>query len=132
MLPELDGDQMLSNDIAQTSDSGCMLSGSVALDEGGETGGASRVRVAAFREGPQLRVVPLPPGVLDDFSVLLSALRSQPPEGGPFVIECVEEQFFVIARQDGRRISLLLRPDRRGRVPARRAGDQPPRRGPAG
>lgn len=64
--------------------------------------------VAAYREGPQWRVEPLPPTVLGDLSVLLSALRSQPPEGGPFVIACVEDEFFVIARQDGRRISLLL------------------------
>jgi putative tRNA adenosine deaminase-associated protein len=64
--------------------------------------------VAAFREGPQWRVEPLPPTVLDDLGVLLSALRSQPPEGGPFVIACVEDEFFVIARQDGPRISLLL------------------------
>ena len=64
--------------------------------------------VAAFRDGPQWRVEPLPPTVLVDLTVLLSALRSQPPEGGPFVIACVEEEFFVIARQDGRRISLLL------------------------
>lgn len=64
--------------------------------------------VAAFREGPQWRVEPLPPTVLDDLGVLLSALRSQPPEGGPFVIACVEDEFFVIARQDGARISLLL------------------------
>ena len=26
-----------------------------------------------------------------------------PPEGGPFVVACVEEEFFVIARQEGRR-----------------------------
>lgn len=64
--------------------------------------------VAAFREGPQWRVEPLPPTVLGDLGVLLSALRSQPPEGGPFVVACVEDEFFVIARQDGRRISLLL------------------------
>ncbi len=64
--------------------------------------------VAAFRDGPVWRVEPLPPTMLDDLSVLLSALRSQPPEGGPFVIACVEDEFFVIARQDGRRISLLL------------------------
>jgi putative tRNA adenosine deaminase-associated protein len=51
---------------------------------------------------------PLPPTVLDDLGVLLSALRSQPPEGGPFVVACIEDEFFVIARQDGRRISLLL------------------------
>jgi putative tRNA adenosine deaminase-associated protein len=51
---------------------------------------------------------PLPPTVLDDLGVLLSALRSQPPEGGPFVVACVEDEFFVIARQDGMRISLLL------------------------
>jgi putative tRNA adenosine deaminase-associated protein len=64
--------------------------------------------VTAFRDGPQWRVEPLPPTVLGDLSVLLSALRSQPPEGGPFVIALVDDEFFVIARQDGRRISLLL------------------------
>jgi putative tRNA adenosine deaminase-associated protein len=64
--------------------------------------------VVAFREGGQWRVEPLPPAVLGDLGVLLSALRSQPPEGGPFVIACVEDEFFVIARQEGRRILLLL------------------------
>lgn len=64
--------------------------------------------VAAFREGAQWRVEPLPPAVLGDLGVLLQALRSQPPEGGPFVIACVEDEFFVIVRQEGRRISLLL------------------------
>jgi putative tRNA adenosine deaminase-associated protein len=64
--------------------------------------------VAALRDGPQWRVEPLPPAVLGDLGVLLSALRSQPPEGGPFVVACVEDEFFVIARQEGRRISLLL------------------------
>jgi putative tRNA adenosine deaminase-associated protein len=64
--------------------------------------------VAAHREGPEWRMEPLPPTVLEDLGVLLSALRSQPPEGGPFVVACVEDEFFVIARQDGRRISLLL------------------------
>jgi putative tRNA adenosine deaminase-associated protein len=64
--------------------------------------------VAVFRDGPQWRVEPLPPAVLGDLGVLLAALRSQSPEGGPFVIACVEDEFFVIARQEGRRISLLL------------------------
>jgi putative tRNA adenosine deaminase-associated protein len=64
--------------------------------------------VAAHRDGPQWRMEPLPPTVLDDLGVLLSALRSQPPEGGPFVIACVEDEFFVIARLDGRRVSLML------------------------
>jgi putative tRNA adenosine deaminase-associated protein len=64
--------------------------------------------VVASRDGARWRVEPLPPGVLGDLGVLLSAVRSQPPEGGPFVIACVEDEFFVIARQDGRRISLLL------------------------
>jgi putative tRNA adenosine deaminase-associated protein len=64
--------------------------------------------VAAFRDGPQWRVEPLPPAVLNDLGVLLSALRSQSPEGGPFVVAFVEDEFFVIARQEGRRISLLL------------------------
>ena len=54
------------------------------------------------------RLEPLPPTVLEDLGVLLAALRSQPPEGGPFVIACVEDEFFVIARQEGRRIALLL------------------------
>jgi putative tRNA adenosine deaminase-associated protein len=64
--------------------------------------------VAAFRDGPTWRIEPLPPAVLGDLGVLLSALRSQPPEGGPFVLAFVEDEFFVIARLDGRRISLLL------------------------
>ena len=65
--------------------------------------------VAAFRDAALWRVEPLPPAVLDDLGVLLSALRSQPPEGGPFVIAFVEDEFFVIARQEGgRRVSLLL------------------------
>jgi putative tRNA adenosine deaminase-associated protein len=64
--------------------------------------------VAAFRDSAQWRVEALPPTVLDDLGVLLSALRSQSPEGGPFVIACVEDEFFVIARQEGRRIALLL------------------------
>jgi putative tRNA adenosine deaminase-associated protein len=64
--------------------------------------------ITALRDGPVWRLEPLPPGVLSDLGVLLSALRSQPPEGGPFVVACVEDEFFVIARQDGRRIQLLL------------------------
>ncbi|HZZ96074.1 MAG TPA: tRNA adenosine deaminase-associated protein [Jatrophihabitantaceae bacterium] len=64
--------------------------------------------VAAFRDGGVWRAEPLPPAVLDDLGILLQALRSQPPEGGPFVIACVDEEFFLVARQDGPRISLLL------------------------
>lgn len=64
--------------------------------------------VAAFRDGAQWRVEPMPPTVLGDLGVLLQALRSQPPEGGPFVIASVDDEFFLIARQDGPRISLLL------------------------
>lgn len=64
--------------------------------------------VAAFRDGGQWRVEPLPAAVLDDLSLLLSALRSQPPEGGPFVVADVQHEFFLLARQDGGRISLLL------------------------
>jgi putative tRNA adenosine deaminase-associated protein len=64
--------------------------------------------VAAFRDGGQWRVETLPPAVLDDLGLLLSALRSQPPEGGPFVIADIRHEFFVVARQDGGRISLLL------------------------
>jgi putative tRNA adenosine deaminase-associated protein len=64
--------------------------------------------VAGYRESGQWRVEPLPPAVLGDLGILLQALRSQPPEGGPFVIAIVDDEFFVIARQDGPRISLLL------------------------
>lgn len=64
--------------------------------------------VVAFRDGTQWRVEPLPPAVLGDLGVLLAALRSQPPEGGPFVIASIEDEFFVIARQEGLRTSLLL------------------------
>ena len=64
--------------------------------------------VAAYRDGGVWCAEPLPPAVLADLGVLLQALRSQPPEGGPFVVACVDEEFFLIARQDGPRISLLL------------------------
>jgi putative tRNA adenosine deaminase-associated protein len=64
--------------------------------------------VAAFRDGGFWRAEPLPPSVLADLASLLQALRAQPPEGGPFVIACVDDEFFLIARQDGPRISLLL------------------------
>ena len=64
--------------------------------------------VAAFRDGAVWTAAPLPVAVLDDLGVLLSALRSQPPEGGPFVAACVDDEFFLIARQDGPRTSLLL------------------------
>jgi putative tRNA adenosine deaminase-associated protein len=64
--------------------------------------------IAAFRDSGQWRCEPLPPAVLGDLGVLLSALRSQPPEGGPFVVASVDEEFFLIARLDGARISLML------------------------
>jgi putative tRNA adenosine deaminase-associated protein len=64
--------------------------------------------VAAFRDGGIWRAEPLPQAVLEDLGVLLQALRSQSPEGGPFVIACVDEEFFLIARLEGARISLLL------------------------
>lgn len=64
--------------------------------------------VAAYRDSGVWRVEPLPAAVLEDLGMLVQALRGQPPEGGPFVIACVDDEFFVIARQDGPRISLLL------------------------
>lgn len=64
--------------------------------------------VAAYRDSGRWRVEPLPPAVLSDLGVLLQALRSQPPEGGPFVIALIDDEFFLVARQDGPRISLLL------------------------
>jgi putative tRNA adenosine deaminase-associated protein len=64
--------------------------------------------LAALREAGQWRVEPLPPAVLNDLGVLLQALRAQAPEGGPFVLASVDEEFFVIARQEGQRIQLLL------------------------
>lgn len=64
--------------------------------------------IAGFRDAGQWRCAPLPPAVLDDLSVLLSALRSQSPEGGPFVVANVDDEFFLIARLDGPRTSLLL------------------------
>ena len=64
--------------------------------------------IAGFRDANEWRCEPLPPAVLDDLGVLLSALRSQSPEGGPFVIATVDDEFFLIARQDGARTSLLL------------------------
>ena len=64
--------------------------------------------VAAYRDAGSVACRAAAPAVLDDLGVLLQALRSQPPEGGPFVVACVDDEFFLIARQDGARISLLL------------------------
>lgn len=64
--------------------------------------------VAAYRDADVWQVDALPPAMLGDLGVLLQALRSQPPGGGPFVIATVDDEFFLIARQDGPRISLLL------------------------
>jgi putative tRNA adenosine deaminase-associated protein len=64
--------------------------------------------VAAFRDAGRWRCEPLPPAVVGDLGALLAALRGQPPEGGPFVVASVDDEFFLIARQDGPRISLLL------------------------
>jgi putative tRNA adenosine deaminase-associated protein len=64
--------------------------------------------IAAFRDAGQWRCEPLPPAVLDDLRALIAALRGQPPDGGPFVVANVDDEFFLIARQDGARISLLL------------------------
>jgi len=64
--------------------------------------------VAAFRDAGAWRIEALPPAVLNDLGVLLQALRSQSPENGPFVIACVDDEFFLVARMDGVRIALLL------------------------
>lgn len=64
--------------------------------------------LAGFRDEDMWRLEPLPPAVLTDLGALLQALRGQPPDGGPFVLACVDDEFFLIARQDGPRISLLL------------------------
>ena len=64
--------------------------------------------IAAFRDAGQWRCEPLPSAVLDDLRALIAALRGQPPDGGPFVVADVDDEFFLIARQDGARISLLL------------------------
>jgi putative tRNA adenosine deaminase-associated protein len=64
--------------------------------------------VAGFRDGDEWRCEALPPAVLGDLSVLISALRSQVSDGGPFVIASVDDEFFLIARQVGPRTVLLL------------------------
>ncbi|MDQ1749294.1 MAG: hypothetical protein QOE71_350 [Pseudonocardiales bacterium] len=64
--------------------------------------------VAAFRDSGRWRCEALPPAMLEDLASVLSALRAQPPEGGPFVVASVDEEFFLIARLHGARIDLLL------------------------
>lgn len=64
--------------------------------------------VAAFRDAGAWQCDALPPSVLDDLSALLSALRGQPGEGGPFVVASVDDEFFLIARARGQHIDLLL------------------------
>ena len=64
--------------------------------------------IAAYRDGGAWSCEPLPPSVLDSLAVLLQALRSQPPDGGPFVIALVENEFFLLARLAGAHINLML------------------------
>ncbi len=64
--------------------------------------------VAAYRDGDRWECVSLPPSVLEDLGVLLGSLRSQPPEGGPFVVANIDDEFFLIARAQGAHIDLLL------------------------
>jgi putative tRNA adenosine deaminase-associated protein len=64
--------------------------------------------VAAFRDAGAWQCDALPPAVLEDLGTLLAALRGQPPEGGPFVVASVDDEFFLIARAHGPRIDLLL------------------------
>ena len=59
--------------------------------------------VAAFRDSAAMAVRAAAARRRSVISgVLLSALRSQPPEGGPFVVASVDDEFFLIARLDGR------------------------------
>ena len=78
------------------------------ITSGGEAMAQRGYAIAAFRETDLWRCEPLPPAVLGDLGVLLQALRSQPAEGGPFVVASVDDEFFLVARLDGIRISLLL------------------------
>ncbi len=64
--------------------------------------------VAAFRDGGLWRCEALPPSVLDDLGSLMAVLRGQPPEGGPFVVASVDDEFFLVARSHGGRLDLLL------------------------
>ena len=64
--------------------------------------------VAGYFEGGQWNCVPLPPSVLEELTVLLQALLSQPPENGPFVVAAVADEFFVMARQSRAHTNLML------------------------
>ncbi|MGX7681709.1 tRNA adenosine deaminase-associated protein [Jatrophihabitans sp. DSM 45814] len=64
--------------------------------------------VAAYRDSGRWRCEAMPPSLLEDLGSLLSALRGQPPEGGPFVVASVDDEFFLVARSHGARIDLLL------------------------
>jgi putative tRNA adenosine deaminase-associated protein len=64
--------------------------------------------VVAFRDGGGWDFEPLPHAVLSDLTALLGALRAQPPEGGPFVLANVDDEFFLIARARGAHVDLLL------------------------
>ena len=64
--------------------------------------------IAVYRDAGAWRCEPMPPSMLSDLTVLLGALRSQPAEGGPFVIACVDNEFFLLARLDGAHVNLML------------------------
>lgn len=81
----------------------------VQVDEDEDVSAMARgFAVAGYYESGAWHCVPLPPSVLEELTVLLSALRSQPPENGPFVIAAVADEFFVMARQAGAHTNLML------------------------
>src|ERR1700749_454266 len=88
--------------------------------------------LAGFRYGDEWRCEALPPAVLGDLSVLISALRSQVSDGGPYVIASVDDEFFFIARQVGPHTVLLLSDmtawveDPPGAQALERLGEDPP------
>ena len=54
--------------------------------------------VAVYREGGRWDCALLPPAVLDDLRSCVTALRQQPPEGGPVALVDVADEFFVALR----------------------------------
>jgi putative tRNA adenosine deaminase-associated protein len=54
--------------------------------------------VTLFRDADQWQCALLPPAVMDDLDSCLTAVRQQPPEGGPMVLVDVEDEFFVVLR----------------------------------
>ena len=62
----------------------------------------------AWRDDGRWRTSQLPDDATTDIGVVLDALRAQQVDGGAIAMLCVDDQFFIIIRQIGAKMQMVL------------------------